>query len=94
MTTCETCSKQYDHSSKLWLGGEIQAFDSFECAFYAIAPICACCNRRLVGQGIEAGGIFFCCAHCALDYEAVVGFQDDAYQYTPGIIHALDEALC
>jgi hypothetical protein len=40
-------------------------FDSFECAIHALAPVCAHCQCRIVGHGMETDGKFFCCAHCA-----------------------------
>jgi hypothetical protein len=32
---------------------------------HALAPICAHCHCRILGHGIEARGMMFCCAHCA-----------------------------
>ena len=40
-------------------------FDSFECAIHAIAPVCEHCGIKVIGHGVEADGIFFCCASCA-----------------------------
>ena len=40
-------------------------FDSFECAIQALAPHCEHCGCHVIGHGVEAGGQFFCCAHCA-----------------------------
>jgi hypothetical protein len=40
-------------------------FDSFECAIQLLAPTCAHCGIRVIGHGVEADGIVFCCAHCA-----------------------------
>jgi hypothetical protein len=40
-------------------------FDSFECAIQLLAPTCAHCGIRVIGHGVEADGIIFCCAHCA-----------------------------
>lgn len=86
MATCKVCGNEYDQSFQLWLGGETQSFDSIECAFYAVAPRCACCDRQIIGRGIETAGIFFCCAHCARQYEPS-GLE--SYQYTSEIIYAL-----
>ncbi|HEY7444480.1 MAG TPA: hypothetical protein VH701_18765 [Vicinamibacterales bacterium] len=36
---------------------------------------CAHCHCRIVGHGIEAKGIFYCCAHCAKK-AGVVGVDD------------------
>jgi hypothetical protein len=65
MATCETCGNEYDRYFESQLGCETQAFDSFDRAFYTVAPRCAHCGCRIVGCGIEVKGIFFCCAHCA-----------------------------
>jgi hypothetical protein len=46
-------------------GGDSHTFDSFECAIHALAPTCEYCNVKVIGHGIEAGGSFYCCAHCA-----------------------------
>ena len=57
------------------MGGKTHVFDSFECAIQALAPTCAHCGCRIIGHGIEAGGVFYCCAHCA-DQQGVRGVQD------------------
>jgi hypothetical protein len=49
--TCEVCGNTYDKS--------------FECAIHALAPTCAHCACRIIGHGMEADGVFYCCAHCA-----------------------------
>ena len=46
-------------------GGDSHSFDSFECAIHALAPTCEHCGVRVIGHGVEAGGSFYCCAHCA-----------------------------
>ena len=40
-------------------------YDSFECAIHALAPVCEHCGVKVVGHGVEADGVFFCCASCA-----------------------------
>jgi|GEM_PF-826777 len=75
MATCEVCGNHYDQSFELRLGGEAQVFDSFECAFYAVAPTCACCDNRIAEHGIEVAGLFFCCAHCMQHYGLVPEFN-------------------
>ena len=47
------------------MGGESHIFDSLECAIHALAPTCAHCGCRIIGHGMEANGVFYCCAHCA-----------------------------
>jgi hypothetical protein len=54
MARCETCGNEYD-----------KAFDSFECAIHLLAPECAHCGCNILGHGVEANGVFYCCAHCA-----------------------------
>ncbi|MFI2811533.1 MULTISPECIES: hypothetical protein [Microbulbifer] len=65
MSQCETCGNEYDKAMKITIGNEDHTFDSFECAIQALAPRCAQCSCRILGHGMEAGGDFFCCAHCA-----------------------------
>ena len=65
MARCEVCGNDYDKAFELIAGGERHVFDSFECAIHRMAPACAHCGCKVVGHGIEAGGRFFCCAHCA-----------------------------
>jgi hypothetical protein len=65
MPTCEVCGNDYDKAFTVTRGSESHVFDSFECAIHAMAPVCAHCECRIVGHGMEAGGVFYCCAHCA-----------------------------
>jgi hypothetical protein len=65
MGVCEVCGNDYDKTMQVSIGGETHVFDSFECAIHALAPSCAHCKCTIVGHGIEAGGAFYCCAHCA-----------------------------
>jgi hypothetical protein len=65
MATCEVCGNEYDKAFTVTRGGESHVFDSFECAIHALAPVCAHCQCRIVGHGMETDGKFFCCAHCA-----------------------------
>ncbi len=65
MATCEVCENEYDKAFEVVVGGERHTFDSFECAIHALAPVCAHCNCRIVGHGVEADGEIFCCVHCA-----------------------------
>jgi len=91
MATCKVCGNKYDQSSELWLRGEIQVIDSFECAFYDRAPRCAHCDGRITKQGIEVAGILFCCAHCAREHEALE-LQAPTYEYSiDNVSYALGE---
>jgi hypothetical protein len=66
MAQCEVCGNEYDKAFSVTMPGEgARAFDSFECAIYALAPTCEYCGVRVIGHGVEAEGRFFCCAHCA-----------------------------
>ena len=65
MGMCHMCGNQYDKSFDVRMGGQSYTFDSFECAIHALAPTCAHCTCRIIGHGIEADGVFYCCAMCA-----------------------------
>ena len=65
MAVCEVCGNDYDKPLHITKDGDTHVFDSFECAVHALAPICAHCHCRVMGHGVEAHGMMFCCAHCA-----------------------------
>ena len=65
MPRCETCGNDYDKAFQVVMDGKSYVFDSFECALHALAPTCAHCGCRILGHGVEAEGILYCCAHCA-----------------------------
>ncbi len=65
MQRCDTCGNEYRRTFTLSADGRSYTFDSFECAIHKLAPVCAHCACRIVGHGIEAGGAFYCCAHCS-----------------------------
>lgn len=65
MSTCEVCGNDYDKTFSVQMDGSSHEFDCFECAIHALAPICPHCQMRVIGHGVEAGGMVFCCAHCA-----------------------------
>lgn len=71
MTTSELHSDEYNQSFEACLSGEAQIFDSFECAFYSVAPTCAHCGHRIVGYGIETGGVFFCGTRCVHEHDLI-----------------------
>jgi hypothetical protein len=64
---CDVCGNDYDKSFQITAGGRTMTFDAFECAIHALAPVCAHCQCRVVGHGVEADGRIYCCAHCARD---------------------------
>ena len=65
MAVCEVCGNDYYLSFDVITGGNKHTFDSFECAIHKLAPVCAHCECRIIGHGVEAGGTFFCCTSCA-----------------------------
>jgi len=81
MARCEVCDNEYDKSFQVVVDGKAHTFDSFECAIQALAPVCAHCECRIIGHGMEAGGQFFCCANCAQHF-GVHGLKDRATHTT------------
>jgi hypothetical protein len=74
MAICETCGNDYWLAFEIrTVGGNVHVFDSFECAIQKLAPICEHCQCKIVGHGVEVGGHFFCCAHCARSADAQQG---------------------
>jgi len=69
------CGNDYDKAFSVTLGGKSHIFDSFECAIHVLAPRCAHCRCAIIGHGLEDGGKFFCCAHCA-EEAGVAGLRD------------------
>lgn len=65
MAQCEVCGNDYDKTFEITMAGRSHVFDSFECAIHALAPRCAHCGCSVVGHGVEAGNVMYCCAHCA-----------------------------
>jgi hypothetical protein len=65
MKNCECCGNPYDKAFEIHIGGTVHIFDSFQCAIQSLAPRCAHCKVPIIGQGMEARGQYFCCAHCA-----------------------------
>jgi hypothetical protein len=75
MAKCEVCGNTYDKSFTVTMAGAQHAFDSFECAIHALAPVCGHCGCRVVGHGVEQSGNIYCCAHCAKQ-AGVSGLRD------------------
>lgn len=65
MARCEVCGNDYHLAFEVLSAGERHVFDSFECAIHRLAPVCEHCGCRIVGHGVEAAGVFYCCANCA-----------------------------
>lgn len=77
MPACEVCGNDYDKAFEVIVSGHAHVFDSFECAIHALAPRCAACGISIVGHGLESGGKYFCCAHCA-KRQGATGLRDRA----------------
>jgi len=75
MAVCEVCGNDYHLSFEVIAEGTKHTFDSFECAIHKLAPECAHCGCRIIGHGIEAKGVFYCCANCARD-QGITGVAD------------------
>ena len=74
MAVCEICHNEPEKPIKITIDGKSHMFDSFQCAIYALAPVCGCCGCRIIGRGIKAGsGLMFCCADCAKHDHVTVG---------------------
>ena len=78
MAECEVCGNDYHRAFQVVMYGETHTFDSFECAIHALAPECDHCGCRIVGHGIEADDVYFCCAYCARE-SGVTTVADHAY---------------
>ena len=75
MAQCERCGNDYDKTFEVVMGGKAHVFDSFECAIATLAPPCHHCGCTIIGHGVEAYGVFYCCANCAIK-EGVQGVRD------------------
>jgi hypothetical protein len=62
---CDVCGNDYDKAFQVTAAGRTMTFDAFECAIHALAPRCGHCECMIVGHGVEAEGVIYCCAHCA-----------------------------
>ncbi|WP_079127198.1 hypothetical protein [Streptomyces sp. TP-A0874] len=66
MARCEVCGNDYGMAFYVETqDGARHVFDSFSCAIHRMAPVCEHCRCRIIGQGVEAAGHFYCGAHCA-----------------------------
>jgi len=77
MAKCDVCGNDYHLSFQVVAAGITHTFDSFECAIHMLAPTCHHCGCRIIGHGVEAKGIFYCCASCAR-HEGVTAVADHA----------------
>ena len=65
MAVCEVCGNDYASAFEVRMDGRTHVFDSFECAIHRLAPTCRHCDCRVIGHGVQAGDMVFCCASCA-----------------------------
>jgi len=66
MKRCDVCGNEYDRAFTLRTADGVDyTFDSFECAISKCAPECGHCGCRIIGHGVEVGGMMYCCANCA-----------------------------
>ena len=77
MAKCDVCGNDYHLSFQVVAAGGTHTFDSFECAIHKLAPTCHHCGCRIIGHGLEAKGIFYCCANCAR-HEGITAVADHA----------------
>jgi hypothetical protein len=77
MAKCEVCGNEYDKVFEVRIQGHSHTFDCFECAIQALAPVCVHCGCRIIGHGVEGGGLMYCCANCARS-EGARGVKDRA----------------
>jgi Rieske Fe-S protein len=75
MLTCSVCGNDYDKAFTVSFGGRDYVFDSFECAIHLLAPVCEHCGCKVIGHGVEARGVIYCCVHCA-EHEGVKALKD------------------
>lgn len=75
MAICDTCGNDYDKPIRISMGDGDYLFDCFECAIHKLAPQCAHCGCRVIGHGVEAEDVVFCCANCA-SHEGIPQLQD------------------
>ena len=75
MGRCEVCGNEYDKSFDVLINNSTHTFDSFECAINAVAPRCAHCGCSIIGHGVEANNLMYCCASCAKK-EGISSLQD------------------
>lgn len=64
VAACDVCGNRYDKTFEIRYGGHNYTFDCLECAIHRLAPQCAHCGCRVIGHGVEADGVIYCCAHC------------------------------
>lgn len=64
MATCNACKNEYDNTFKVIKDNKEYEFDCFECAIHLLAPCCEHCGCKIIGHGIQAKNLYYCCANC------------------------------
>lgn len=64
MGQCESCGNHYKNTFKVTINNASHEFDCFACAIHMLAPVCASCSVRILGPGVEEGGMTYCSQHC------------------------------
>ena len=72
---CDVCGNDYDKAFQVTRDGRTMTFDAFECAIHSMATRCAHCDCIVIGHGVEADGVIYCCANCAR-HEGERGLKD------------------
>ena len=62
---CEVCGHESEDAFEVVRHVGRHTFDTFECAIYAMAPLCARCGVRVIGHGVKECDQTFCFAHCS-----------------------------
>jgi hypothetical protein len=62
---CEVCGNESDDTFQVVRHVGRHTFDTFECAIFAMAPVCAHCGVRVIGHPVMDEDHTFCCSHCA-----------------------------
>ncbi|MFI6283869.1 hypothetical protein ACIBCM_03755 [Streptomyces sp. NPDC051018] len=75
MARCEVPGNDYGMSFEVHAQGTVHVFDCFSCAIHRMAPIGEHCQARIIGQGAEYEGHWYCGAHRARA-EGRVGIAD------------------
>jgi hypothetical protein len=66
---CDNCGNDYDKNFSVVMKGMEYEFDCFECAINKLAPVCAHCQTKVIGHGVEWAGSVYCCHHCLEAFE-------------------------
>lgn len=64
MGICEFCGNHIKDSLKIVAHNREHEFDCFQCAIQSLAPTCASCSCRIIGQSIDENGFCYCGLHC------------------------------